>query len=451
MLNWWIRYWFSPAPLFNLGVCRIAIVGFQLTNLSLITPHALFSRLTQHPDALYNPPIFFRILTLPFGWHFRPSFEILEIIFWATLVAGFLALIGLKTNISLMSFALGYFFIHSFMYSFGEIHHPDALMVLVNFALAVSPVGQSLSIDDFWRRIRQARKEKRFTLFNILEEKSYLAKWSLLLIQWLLVLSYTSSFISKITRGGFEWANGFTLQYVLIQDGLRWNSDLALWLGQHHTLCWLLQWATLFFQGTFFLVMFIPMAAWIYLPIGITFHTVIYVTMTAPFFEWVTLYVAFIPWERFIRWVSQNKMMIKFIGSRELSFRPEVLFDGQCPLCIRSMIRLKYFDWFDRLAFSDVTQRWSSLAITYPDRTLADYLQEMYVILPNGTEYKGYFAFREILKYVPPLWPLRTLFYLPFASTLGPKIYKFVAARRQRSLRCTVDSCVIEANSAPKN
>ena len=143
--------------------------------------------------------------------------------------------------------------------------------------------------------------------------------------------------------------------------------------------------------------------------------------------------------------------MIKFIGSRELASRPEVLFDGQCPFCIRSMIQLKYFDWFDRLAFSDVIQRWPSLAKANPARTLDDYLQEMYVILPNRSEYKGYFAFREIMKHVPALWPLLILFYLPFASTLGPKIYEFLAARRQRFQRCTFDSCEIEVNSPPQN
>lgn len=447
MPNWWMRYWFTPAPLINLAICRIIIVGFQLINLSVISPQELFGVRSQHPDFLYNPPIFFRILTFPLGENFRLTYDMLEIMYWATLIVGFLAVIGIKTNISLMGFALGNFSMQSFIHSFGEIHHSDALMILALFLLAVSPVGRSLSLDDLRGKVRRAAKAKRFTLPNILEEKSSFARWPLLLIQWLLALSYTSAFISKITASGFEWANGYTLQYAALRDGLRWDSPLAIWLGESHTLCWLLQWATLFFQGTFFLVMFIPMMAWIYLPMGTTFHTVIYLTMKAPFFEWVALYSAFIPWQKFFRFVSQNTKRSKVIGFQERSFRPEVFFDGQCPFCIRSMIRLSYFDWFDRLEYSDVTQRWLGLANSLPQRTLDDCLHELYVILPNGSECKGYFAFREILKYVPPLWPLLIVFYLPFASTLGATIYDHIAARRQRIQRCTVDSCVIEPKS----
>jgi hypothetical protein len=38
---------------------------------------------------------------------------------------------------------------------------------------------------------------------------------------------YMSAFVSKMVEPGTEWMNGYTLQYILITDGMRWDSPLA--------------------------------------------------------------------------------------------------------------------------------------------------------------------------------------------------------------------------------
>ena len=444
LLTWWNRYWFNSAPLFNLGVCRIVIVGFLLYHWMVHPPFAFFQSLARLPDFLYDPPVLFRLLTLPLGWNFRPSLEGLEAIYWISLFAGVCAFIGFKSNWSLLAFALGNFIMVSFSYSFGEIHHPQALMVISLFALAMSPIGKSLSIDDLRSKMYQSSQKQKFENYQVLEERNCFAQWSLLLTQWLLALAYFSAFISKLGRSGLDWANGYTLQYFLLQDGLRWNSEPAMWLGQFHTVAWLLQWATLFFQGTFFLVVLFPLFSWFYVPMGLAFHTGVYLTIGAPFFHWMFLYVVFIPWTAVTRWILQKWIHVQ--GNRRL----EVLFDGHCPLCIRSMTQLRYFDWFDRVIYSDVTQRWSTLAEAHPERSLEDYLHEMYLLLPDGSEVQGFYAFRKLLWHIPPLWPGLIVFYLPFSSVLGPKIYKRIASSRQRFSRCTVASCSVGETHKPR-
>src|SRR5262245_29214351 len=138
--HWWKRYWFRPAPLIYLAVCRIVFVAFQLLQLGLFDHRQEFTRLSAIPEALYHPLPVLRVLTFPFewfgsgslnwqAWQFRPSYEFLEVTYWLTCTAGILALVGLKTNLSLLVFAVGSIFLQAFLYSFHDFHHPEAILM----------------------------------------------------------------------------------------------------------------------------------------------------------------------------------------------------------------------------------------------------------------------------------------------------------------------------------
>ena len=72
----------------------------------------------------------------------------------------------------------------------------------------------------------------------------------------------------------------------------------------------------------------------------------------------------------------------------------QVLYDGQCPLCLKSVGILKRLDWFHRLSYvnaRDRAQLPSSDAPLDPDRLL----QEMHVLTPDGRRlYHGFAALR---------------------------------------------------------
>jgi predicted DCC family thiol-disulfide oxidoreductase YuxK/uncharacterized membrane protein YphA (DoxX/SURF4 family) len=446
LMKQWNNYWFQPAPLVDLAICRIMIVGFQLYWLTLGRKTLagqgflnVFHTLSQLPNELYDPLPILHLLIWPLGWTYRPSFEVLEIIYWITVGAGILALIGLKTRPSLFVFAIGNVFMQAFIYAFKEIHHPEALMLIALSILALSPAGRVLSVDDLQDRSSVAMRRLSFEDFNIFKEKSSFARWPLLLVQWLFSLIYFSAVFEKINQSGLDWVNGYTLQYYLMQDGFRWNIELGIWLSQYHTVVWLISWLTVLWQGTFFLILIFPFLAYVYIPLGIGFHTTIYLTLGAPFFHWLALYAVFIPWARLIKGPLGR---LTFLHS---SKGAEILYDGQCPLCIRTMTQLRYLDWFDNLRFTDVISRWPSLAEKHPDLSLENCLREMYLLLPDGSVRKGFFTFREILWHLPPLWPLLIVFYLPLASTLGPKIYRRIASRRFRFEKCTSENCLIHS------
>ena len=444
MIFWksWKKYWFSSESLFNLAICRLIIVGFQiywLLNNENKYVLMVAEKASVIAETLYSPPLVFRLLTLPFGEGFLPSIWLIETIAWLTVVAGILSFLGWWTNPSLMLFTFGSVFLTAYRYSFSEFHHAQGLMMIALTIMALSPCGRVLSIDDIRRRFSLAGQKKQFQKFNILEEKSEFARWPLLLIQWLLALCYFSAWLSKYRYSGIDWANGFTLQYYLIQDGLRWEAALPLWLAQFHTFLWVLQWIVEFFQLTFFLCVIFPVFCWLYLPLGLVFHTSIFIIMKAPFFHWVVMYSTFIKWDAVFLALGKR---IKFLKSSD---KLEVLYDGHCPMCIRSMTFLRYFDWYDRITYSDVTVRWPSLSAQRDiGFSLSDALREMYLLLPDGSVRKGFFAFREMMWRMPLLWPFLVIFYVPMAETIGPKIYHFVARRRLRIERCTHETCSID-------
>lgn len=436
----WNNYWFQPAPLFNLAVCRIIIVTFQV--LYIVRRdylNEILSRadLTNSP---YEPVLIVRLLTLPWGASTPPPDLFLSGMFWVAMISGIFSIVGFKTNLSLWGCALSNLFIQAYLYSFGEHHHSQALMMMSLLILALSPSGKMLSIDDLQHRLRRNIKQKRFAIFHLLDENSLFARWPLLLIQWMYAFVYMSAAVAKLADGGPAWLNGYTLQFYLLQDGLTWDRDLGILLAQNHGFALISSWAAVLFEATFFLVLIFPKLAWLYIPLGASFHTGIYLAQMAPFFQYVTIYVVFIPWKSALEIISNR------LGLSRSTPKPEILYDGQCPLCIRSMTVLCYFDWFKRLQYSDLEGRWQSLAESHPHIPLEALLDEMHLILPNGAVRKGFFAFRAILRYLPPLWPLLLICYFPGTSKIGPKIYKFIADRRPKFQRCSFDTCSIDSS-----
>jgi predicted DCC family thiol-disulfide oxidoreductase YuxK len=437
--KWWLGYWFRPSRLFNLAICRLALVGAQMFLLhwfgTLDYAINLAKQASTGGESLFFPLLVYQLLTLPFGDNFIPSIEGFQAIYYLTLFAGTCSFLGLWTNPSLVVFAVGNIFLQAFSYSFGEIHHPHGLMMIALAILALSPCGEILSLDDLRRRLSIASKNRQFQSFNIFTQQSEFSRWPLLLIQWLFAVCYASAFWSKVREGGgIAWANGYTLQYYLVQDGFRFNLDFALWVAQFHYLVLALQWIVFIFQGTFFLAVLFPSVGWLYALLGISFHTGVYLSMGAPFFHWMSVYCVFFDWAHIFDWLKR-----RVFPTEE---KMEVLYDGQCPLCIRSMTSLQYFDWFERITFSDVTVRWETLNAEHRAAfSLSDALREMYLLMPDGTFRKGFLAFKEMVRQMPFMWPIALVFDLPLASRLGPKVYHFVASRRFRFIQCTTDTC----------
>lgn len=292
----WKNFWFPEAPYFDLAFVRILAVAMQcflLLSIKFDYLHYTF----RLPVELFRPLPALQIFMLPWGWDAPPDQSVVLTVFWLTFAFGLLALIGFLTNISLFLLALGSLFLQAFLYSFGDSHHPDAVMAIALLAFSLAPSGRVLSVDSW---LRERRSDGAATV-SLLDYSGRYAHWPLKLVQCFFALMYLSAVSSKLVVGGADWANGYTLQFYLIQDYFRRGSELGLLLSEHHYVAMTLQIAALIFQATFFLVVFFPRLRWIFVPIGLSFHLGIYFALGAAFPQWIVLYSVFIPWAEIVR------------------------------------------------------------------------------------------------------------------------------------------------------
>jgi len=344
----WEHYWFRPGPLVDLAIVRLIAVGFQLWHLAATRPLSAVANLQTLPDFMYAPLVIVRVMLLPFGWHYRPPEELMAGVYWATLAAGALALIGYRTTVSLLLFAAGNLFIQGYLYSFHEVHHPEAIVMITLLLLALAPAGRALSVDDLRRRLRAVDEGLRVPSDPLAGESRF-ARWPLLLVQWMFALIYLSAAFHKLSWSGLDWMNGWTLQYYMLQDALRWGSDsagtgagyaaapgLGVWIGQHHGMMRIASWLSILFESTFWIVPLVPGLALVYLPIGVGFHATIYVLQRVSFFSFVWLYSVFVPWRDVLGkvgcWLAAR------IG------RPVLSYDATSRRSVRRATVIRYFD-----------------------------------------------------------------------------------------------------------
>jgi hypothetical protein len=296
----WRNYWFRPAPLVDLAVVRIVAVGTQLLLLLLFNRLDYQRDYASLPDEFYRPIPVLLVYIWPFGLDYRPSFEVIEVVWTASLAVGFLALVGLRTNLSLLLFAAGSAFLQAHEWSYGDIHNPPAIMLIALGALALGPSGRALSLDAMRGRTSDC-------LQPWYARTSVFARWPLLLISWFFVAMYLSAGMSKVLASGFQWADGYPLEYYLTSDGVKNQISLAIWLASIHPLMVLGSWIVLILELTFGLALVFPKVRWIYVGTGFSFHVGCLLLLGAPFWEWMALYSVFVPWSAVFSRVAKRQ------------------------------------------------------------------------------------------------------------------------------------------------
>jgi uncharacterized membrane protein YphA (DoxX/SURF4 family) len=291
-LNRWNAYWFPKTNALNLSVCRIIVVAAQL--FLFFPPFAQQMNFLERGTGFIEPQLLIQLIATitPNGVFFTPSSFIL--LYWTTVIAGITCLIGLFTRSSAFLFALGNWIFVAHAYSYGEEHHSEAILCMFLMFLAFSPSGGRFSVDAF---VRQRRN--RLNTTPALEEVET-AIWPLKLAQVLLALAYFSTGLAKVLYGGISWMNGYTLQQSILGNAVLVGSSLGIWLAQQHAICILLSIVTIFFELFFFIALIVPWTAPFFVIGGIFFHTGIYLTMGAPFFQHIALYVVFIDFHRIL-------------------------------------------------------------------------------------------------------------------------------------------------------
>lgn len=127
----------------------------------------------------------------------------------------------------------------------------------------------------------------------------------------------------------------------------------------------------------------------------------------------------------------------------------QVLYDGQCPLCLQSVRILKKLDWCKRLTYLNARDRKHLPADALP-LDPHRLLEEMHLLTRGGGPvYHGFAAFRWMAWRLPLLWPLVPWLYLPGIPTLGQRLYLWVARNRFRLVPCHGGICTLKNPPAP--
>ena len=157
------RPWLEPAPLRDLGIARVAIVGLQLA--LLLWPGVHASSLGADPgyqaffagtpgDA-YAPNVALRLVLPGVG---RPDASLLVNIWGLGVVAAVLGLLGLGGRIPLLILAWASTVLVAHNYSYHEYHHPEALHAIALWLI----VGVAYA-GGRWRSGRERMNFVRFT------------------------------------------------------------------------------------------------------------------------------------------------------------------------------------------------------------------------------------------------------------------------------------------------
>lgn len=428
------RYWFAPARVRDLGYLRIAVVFVLL--LGVMWPGTLERQLqvTLLTREWYTPLPALKMLLLPFGWGARPSALLVTTAWIVCGVAGIFAMLGAHTRASLVTFAATCTFLIMHGYAFGTLHHPEAAATIVLWVLILTPCGDELSVDALRARVAESRERGRFVVRGV-DAESRDARWPMRLAQWLLVCVYTSAGLTKLVVAGSAWMNGHTMTYYLLLDGV--NHQLPLSVALAH-----LQWfsvscavVAMAFELTFVLCVLFPRLSPGYLAVGTALHTGIWLFMRPPFFQFIALYASFA--EPLRAWKSRHLLREPRVWT--------LVYDGYCPLCIRTMTQLDELDGARRLRYVDLERETGLATKLLPGVTLESMREEMAVVTPAGVGLRGFFAFREISRRLPVLWPLVPLMFAPGSAWVGTRVYAWVAANRARRL-CEGDSCAVHGS-----
>jgi len=105
----------------------------------------------------------------------------------------------------------------------------------------------------------------------------------------------------------------------------------------------------------------------------------------------------------------------------------EMIYDGTCGFCKRSMAWFLAFDGLRQIAVRDFR--------TNPSPVVSDEKMHkaLYTVLPDGRALPGFEAYRYVVPRVPGMWWLVPFFYVPWLSRFfGHPIYNWIAANRSR-------------------
>jgi predicted DCC family thiol-disulfide oxidoreductase YuxK len=406
----WSRFWFQSTPTSPLELARMGIGAALLLHYFLATPYLfdLWGDAGWVPRALavkdtdsWTQSVFF-YFTAPWQWIvFHVLFLFCCTAFtlgWRTSWVKWVVLVGqisyARRNPNL-------------------VYGADMIIACLLVILCMAPIGRAMSLD----RVRAVRAAKRFRLEETLPP--YASPWAGACTRLMQIQMAVLFFYSAVAKTGTEWWEGDAVWMVFTMHEYYFPALLDLFARQY----WLVNIAT---HGTVLIEIAYPFLIWqqrtrpYLLAAAIFLHLQFGILMGLIYFSFLMImgHMSFVRPE----WLARlGEAWKRKIGEMEM------IYDGRCGFCVRSMAWFLSFDGLGQIKIRDFR--------TNPSPIVSDAQVEkaLYLVLPDGRALPGFEAYRYVVLRVPGLWWQVPFFYIPvFSRLVGHPIYDWIAANRRR-------------------
>lgn len=290
----------------------------------------------------------------------------------------------------------------------------DSILACLLFIFCLSPVGRTMSLD----RVRAVRAAKRKNLEATLPPVE--TPWAgacIRLMQIQMVVLFFYSGIEKVRAD--EWWSGDAIWLAFSTYEFYHPFLLELFVRQY----WLVNvatYVTVLIEISYAFLIWQRRTRPYLLAAAIFLHSMFALLLGLLYFSLIMImgHMSFVRPE----WLTRlGEAWKRKVGNMEM------IYDGHCGFCVRSMAWLLAFDGLQQISIRNFR--------THPSPVVSDAQLEkaLYLFLPDGRTLPGFEAYRYVVLRVPGLWWLIPFFYVPVLSRLfGHPIYNWVAANRGR-------------------
>jgi len=303
--------------------------------------------------------------------------------------------------------------------------------IIIGFLFIFLPISNTFSLD---RLLLKLKYSNTHYFYNPTQTVSALAYFAPLLLGTSFVYfdSVCFKFCSPLWLNGLGlWLPSSIPQTVFFSIKALLNIKyLVIGLG----------YLALFFELSFLFVFWRKKLRIPILIIGVGLHIGILVFFPIPFFAlgFSAIYLLMVPvkfWEIFFKRKLDAKKLIKFY------------YDGECPLCIRTVVILNHFNSSNHIEFLTLQHNVAN-ETALKEVEFQKLLDDIYSVDKNGKVYIGFDTYIQVFNAIWYFKPLSWMLRFPGIYHIGKRFYKFIAINRTTQ-RCTEDSCGYVSQSLP--
>lgn len=422
--SWFFERAVGAATPATLGAIRSWTCGILL----VMTLWEDLASTTLLPREIARPKgVLYLLHALPIGFErFLASAPALWAFEHLTTLLLFLGVVGLGTRGVVPAAAACYLVLAGILREYAWFYHTGLIPLYVLVALSFTPCGDGWSLD---RAIRIARGRPVPP-----PEPRPVYGWARYLVWTMIAVPYVGAALSKLYYSGFAWFHPDNMLATLLRTTLapmefEWRLALHLVNGPGAVLVFLAI-VGLFSELLFAFVLVSPVARRVVPMAVLATHVGILFLQNILFIDLILLQAVFYDFGTVRRSIAR-----RLARSGE---RVQVLYDGRCGLCGRTVRILAGLDLFGRLELLD----FRTLDLTrYRGRTQPaidpERLEHEMAAVDEGRLHEGFAAYRAIAWKLPLCWIAVPLLYLPGVAGVGDAVYGWIAKRRHGV--CVID------------